>query len=284
MARIVRLMVLFALLGLVAVPALSAPEQPTRPGNLLSGPSALAGFRYYLAHPDQAPDGLQGRFQAAHAVAERAQGARRHGNNPRAPFGDLFNRDTVGLPQNETSISDCTSNPKVLLGGTNDYRGIIDPQGNFTGWHLSVDGGRSVANEGLLPPVQVAGQAIPSGGDPVFVTGKGCSLYGASLNYGSGPLGETPSAVGSTARTSRRRPAAPRATPTAASPIRSAGRPAGWSTWPAQAGSWTRNGWTSAAAAPPVRSSGSPTVTWATSTPTATRNRASSRRSAAGPT
>jgi hypothetical protein len=196
MARIVRLMVFVVLLGLLALPAFSEPEQPARPGNLLSGPSALAGYRYYLAHPDQAPDGLRGRFQAAHAIAAQAWAARGRAGNPRAPFGDLFNRDTVGLPQNETSISDCTSNPKVLLGGTNDYRGIIDPQGNFTGWHLSVDGGRTVANEGLLPPVQAAGQAIPSGGDPVFVTGKGCSLYGASLNYGSGALGETPSAVG----------------------------------------------------------------------------------------
>jgi hypothetical protein len=196
MPRIIRLTVFVVLLGLLALPALGQPEQPTRVGNFLNGPSALAGFRYYLAHPEQAPDGLQGRFQAAHAVAERARVARAHGSNPRAPFGDLFNRDTVGLPQNEESISDCTSNPKVLLGGTNDYRGIIDPQGNFTGWHLSVDGGRTVANEGLLPPVQAAGQALPSGGDPVFVTGKGCSLYGASLNYGSGALGETPSAVG----------------------------------------------------------------------------------------
>jgi hypothetical protein len=117
---------------------------------------------------------MQGRFQAAHAVARRAQGAPWTCCHPRAPFGDLFNRDTVGLPQNEESISDCTSNPKVLLGGTNDYPGIIDPQGNFTCWHLSVDGGRRVANAGLLPPVQVAGQAIPSGGDPVFATGRGC--------------------------------------------------------------------------------------------------------------
>jgi len=77
MARIVRLTVFAVLLGLVALPAFSAPEQPARPGNLLSGPSALAGFRYYLAHPDQAPDGLQGRFQAAHAIAQRARrGAR----------------------------------------------------------------------------------------------------------------------------------------------------------------------------------------------------------------
>jgi hypothetical protein len=66
----------------------------------------------------------------------------------------------------------------------------------LTGWHLSVDGGRTVANEGLLLPVQIAGQPIPSGGDPVFVTGKGCRPYAGPLNYGSGALGETPSGVG----------------------------------------------------------------------------------------
>jgi hypothetical protein len=196
MARIVRLMVFVVLLGLLALPAFSQPEQLARPGNLLNGPSPLMGLRYYTAHPEQAPNGLRGRFQAAHDITQRAQAARGHASTSRAPFGDLFNRDTVGLPQNEESISDCTSNPKVLLGGTNDYRGLLDPQGDFTGWHLSVDGGRTVANEGLLPPVQVAGQALPSGGDPVYVTGKSCSLYGASLNYGSGPLGEAPSAVG----------------------------------------------------------------------------------------
>jgi hypothetical protein len=195
MGRIVRLTVFVVLIGLLALPAFSAPQQPTRPGNLLNGPSALVGFRYYVAHPNQAPG-----YEAASRLPTPLRSApglpRAHGGNPRAPFGDLFNRDSVGLPQNETSISDCTSNPKVLLGGTNDYRALIDPEGNFTGWHLSVDGGRTVANEGLLPPVQAAGQPLPSGGDPVFATGKGCSLYGASLNYGSGPLGETPSAVG----------------------------------------------------------------------------------------
>jgi hypothetical protein len=46
-------------------------------------------------------------------------------------------------------------------------RGLIDPEGNFTGWHFSTNGGRSVTNEGLLPPVQEKGQAVESGGDPV---------------------------------------------------------------------------------------------------------------------
>jgi hypothetical protein len=204
MARIARLMLFALLLGLLAAPAFSQPERPTRPGNLLNGPSAVMGFRYYTAHPEQAPDDLRGRFEAAHDIAQRARAARADHGNHHARFARLFNRDTVGLPQNEESISDCTSNPKVLLGGTNDYRGLLDPEGDFTGWHLSVDGGRTVANEGLLPPVQIAGQSIPSGGDPVFVTGKGCSLYAGSLNYGSGALGETPSGVGvyrSTVRT-----------------------------------------------------------------------------------
>jgi hypothetical protein len=105
-------MVFVVLLGLLALPALSEPEHPARPGNLLSGPSALAGFRYYLAHPDQAPDGLQGRFQAAHAIAPQARAARGDAGNPRAPFGDLFNRDTVGLQQTRCSsparVAACT--------------------------------------------------------------------------------------------------------------------------------------------------------------------------------
>jgi hypothetical protein len=101
-------MVFVVLLGLLALPALSEPEHPARPGNLLSGPSALAGFRYYLAHPDQAPDGLQ----AAHAIATQARAARGDAGNPRAPVGDLFNRDTVGLQQTRCSsparVAACT--------------------------------------------------------------------------------------------------------------------------------------------------------------------------------
>ena len=53
----------------------------------------------------------------------------------------------------------------------------------FTGWHFSTNGGGSVENEGLLPPVREKGQAIESGGDPVAKAGPGCSLYMADLNF-----------------------------------------------------------------------------------------------------
>lgn len=97
---------------------------------------------------------------------------------------DRFNQDIFGLPQNEESIGVCRNRPNVVLGGTNDYRGLLDPQGNFTGWHFSYDGGQSLNNEGLLPPVALGGGEAPSGGDPVSaVAGRGCRLYAASLNY-----------------------------------------------------------------------------------------------------
>ena len=57
------------------------------------------------------------------------------------------------------------SRPDIVIDGTNDYRGLLDPQENFTGWHLSTDGGRSVAKEGLLPPIAFGdGKLVPSGG------------------------------------------------------------------------------------------------------------------------
>jgi hypothetical protein len=104
-------------------------------------------------------------------------------------IGDVFNRDRTGLPQNEESVSVCRSNPRIVLGGTNDYRGLLFPeQGEpFTGWHFSNDGGDSVANEGLLPPVEMQGQDVPPGGDPVVVVhDRTCALYAASLNYAVG--------------------------------------------------------------------------------------------------
>ena len=98
-----------------------------------------------------------------------------------AGVGVRLNRDDLGLPQNEESITACGQS--AVLGGTNDYRGLVDPKGNFTGWHLSTNGGQSLNNEGLLPPVREKGQAIESGGDPVAKAGPGCSLYMADLNY-----------------------------------------------------------------------------------------------------
>jgi hypothetical protein len=50
------------------------------------------------------------------------------------------------------------------------------------GWHLSTDNGRTVRNEGLLPPVTIAGQPVAARGDPVDAAGQGCSLYAGSVN------------------------------------------------------------------------------------------------------
>jgi hypothetical protein len=165
-------------------------------GGLLNGPSSIVGVRYYLAHPDAAPSSMRAQFETAHralAGAERPDLAAKRGSA--RTYDHVFNRDTRGLPQDEEAVSACTRDPRRVISGTNDYRGIEDEQGNFTGWYYSQDSGRSVLNEGLLPAVTVSpGTDIPSGGDPTFVFGSKCrAVYGASINYGSGELGETPS-------------------------------------------------------------------------------------------
>ena len=144
--RFVPLAILALVFALVAAPATSVPK-PAKVNPAL------------LKHMSQA---FEGRQQAAQRLA-RLGDVRRQG----APFGDRFNRDSVGLPQNEESVTVCRNRPNIVVGGTNDYRGLLDPQGNFTGWQLSTNGGRSVAKEGLLPPVRANGQVLPSGGDPV---------------------------------------------------------------------------------------------------------------------
>jgi hypothetical protein len=94
---------------------------------------------------------------------------------------DVFNHDTVGLPQNEESVTVCG---RTVLGGTNDFRTLLltPPQLKATGWHLSTNGGRTLRNEGLLPPVTIAGQPVLARGDPVDAAGQGCSLYAGSVN------------------------------------------------------------------------------------------------------
>ena len=87
------------------------------------------------------------------------------------------------MPQNEESVAACGPEPTTVLGATNDYRGDLDPAGNFTGWHLSIDGGRTVTQEGLLPAVAVGSTVVPSGGDPVAVALDDCTFYAGSLAY-----------------------------------------------------------------------------------------------------
>jgi len=119
-----------------------------------------------------------------------------------SPFGIIFstnrfNQDGISFPQNEPSVAVCPNalgNPQFVLGATNDYRGVFDPQGDFTGWHYSNDGGFSLLKEGgpvpgaaqMLPGVLMEDYYVPSGGDPVaasLVTGSECNFYVSSLNY-----------------------------------------------------------------------------------------------------
>jgi hypothetical protein len=164
------------------------------------GTASVVGIRYYLDHPDSAPAALQARFRTAHdAVTADAAGVR-----PAAAASDrtspdvphVFNRDTDGLPQNEEAVSVCPRDPRTVISGTNDYRGLIDQDGNFTGWYYSQDAGATVDNEGLLPTVTTAsGDTVPSGGDPTFAFAKNCdAVFAASIDYGSGATGATPSA------------------------------------------------------------------------------------------
>jgi hypothetical protein len=172
-----------ALIGslVLTLPASSLPRGKGKPlgSHLSTHVSQQVALRHWMANPDTAPAPLRERIEAVRRAAERNVAARPSGRGQ-----NLFNRDGLGLPQNEESISACRQDPRLVLGSTNDYRGLVDPQGNFTGWHFSTDGGATVANEGLLPPVRLAtGDVVPSGGDPVDVFVPGCRAYAASLAY-----------------------------------------------------------------------------------------------------
>src|SRR3712207_4000469 len=172
------LMISSILASLLVIPAAGVPTRTTVGDALLARMSQSVVFRYWLANPDQAPEQFRDRLRNLPQALATAQ----PGGEEVTPEGffnlsDRFNRDVFGLPQNEESVSVCRSNPNIDLGGTNDFRGLLDPQGNITGWHLSTTGGNRVTNEGLLPPVQIAGAAVPSGGDPVVVVDDACNLY-----------------------------------------------------------------------------------------------------------
>jgi hypothetical protein len=170
----------------VALAAAAGRESQQQPGQL-PNVSRVASLRV----PYFAPKRLTARMAAARKYAGRSASHRGSGSSA----ADVFNDDVFGLPQNEESVTVCKTRTNVVLEGTNDYRGLIDEFGNFTGWHLSLDGGRSLKNEGLLPPVNLlsdASRQVPSGGDPVDVAGTtnaagtatGCHfMYAASLAY-----------------------------------------------------------------------------------------------------
>jgi hypothetical protein len=197
-ALLVCALVVFATAGIGISSADSGTGSPSGPAGRLSGSGAPAIapddietyispsviLRYWLANPEQAPAVLRPQLRRAEALA--AVTRRLPPAPPRAAgsgvLGDVFNLDASGLPQDEESVAVCHSNPQVVLGGTNDFRRALQPGAGITGWHLSLDGGRNLANEGLLPPVVVNGATRPSGGDPVVATSPACRLYAGSLN------------------------------------------------------------------------------------------------------
>jgi hypothetical protein len=175
--------------AVVALPAASEEGPRELPKALLAHLSYSAVSAYYIANPDQAPP----RFAAAVDRMNERQGQIRGGGNHNRQ--DLFNRDIFGLPQNEESVTACRANINLVLEGTNDYRGLLDPEENFTGWHFSTDSGKTLRNEGLLPPVSLLSEPdreVPSGGDPVdFLSGGACDAYAASLAYNpANPFGD----------------------------------------------------------------------------------------------
>src|SRR5919197_5747482 len=181
-----RPVVMLLALVILALPAAAAVNDDfARENRGLANFSQSVALHYWLAHPSQAPSQLSRTLQ--HASALRGKGAAKRGS-----AAEAFNFDTFGLPQNEESITACRSNLNVVLGGTNDYRGLLDPEFNFTGWHLSSTGGRSLTNEGLLPSID----GIPSGGDPVDVADPACYLYAGSLNYNPFDPFNNPNGIG----------------------------------------------------------------------------------------
>jgi hypothetical protein len=197
--RVGMLLVLAAIMATV-FPAAQAQDSRSRlPDEALARLSQGPLIHYWQTHPDQAPEqvgeALQSLQQASSGLGRQA--ATQTALRPPPGVGVRFNQDNLGLPQNEESITACRSNPNVVLGGTNDYRGFfIDESENTTGWHFSTNGGDSVRNEGLLPPLKIAGTGAPSGGDPVVVADASCNLYAGSLNFNPGNPIFSPNGVG----------------------------------------------------------------------------------------
>jgi len=201
---IVRLIQRVVLLGLplavvMALPAGGSTPHTTDLGRLLPSLSQSVQLRYWLANPDQAPPGLREQLRALRRSAAAGVTHAPGGLAPHGPgiLGDVFNRDTTGLPQDEESVAVCHANPRVVLGATNDFRGVVlDPQHNLTGWHLSTDGGVTVANEGLLPALPIGANPGASSGDPVVAADGRCDLFAGSLNGVGEDLFALPDGVG----------------------------------------------------------------------------------------
>jgi hypothetical protein len=174
------------LVMLASAPAAGAATGPTSlppVGSNASLPfmSQAVSIHKWARDPASAPTrDLRARF----TTVKRARAAVRNGQAPSADGTQAvlsnipFTGDSHGLPQNEESVTVCRNDATKVLGGTNDFRGLVLP--GFTGWHYSANGGAGLAREGGLPPLP---GGVPSQGDPVAASQPGCALYMSSLNF-----------------------------------------------------------------------------------------------------
>lgn len=98
-------------------------------------------------------------------------------------LNNLFNSDTSILPQNEQSVSFCpgqSASSDIVVGGSNDFRGITTFSNSFSGWYVSMDGGSSLFKEGPIPGPVGASMLNPFG-DPVIDRDSNCNFFYAGL-------------------------------------------------------------------------------------------------------
>jgi len=168
--------------AVVAAGATAAGGAPSsRPAPTGAAPLSQAAVIHRLfSHPNARQGELSAVIATLRAIASGAAPRATPGAAAGPLAADVFNHDTVGLSQNEESVTVCG---QTVLGGTNDFRSLLltPPQDMGAGWHLSTDNGRTLRNEGLLPPVTIGGQPVPARGDPVDVAGRGCSLFAGSV-------------------------------------------------------------------------------------------------------
>nr|MBA2699398.1 hypothetical protein [Nocardioidaceae bacterium] len=100
-------------LAVSAVPASSEPnETKASSGVFNSHLSQSVLFHQALAHPDQAPANLRDSVTTARQLTKTATAQRTGGSAAASIAGsglvaDLFNKDDIGLPQNEESVTAC---------------------------------------------------------------------------------------------------------------------------------------------------------------------------------
>ena len=168
--------------AVVAAGATAAGGAPSsRPAPTGAAPLSQAAVIHRLfSHPNARQGELSAVIATLRAIASGAAPRATPGAAAGPLAADVFNHDTVGLSQNEESVTVCG---QTVLGGTNDFRSLLltPPQDMGAGWHLSTDNGRTLRNEGLLPPVTIGSQPVPARGDPVDVAGRGCSLFAGSV-------------------------------------------------------------------------------------------------------